>query len=234
MFNLIKQNEEYYTYQCDLCGKVTTLWRANPKAVSFLRCECEPIPEQPIIKKEVSQIAENCNLQANLIMPNPPNRELASLIYKNWDNNLVITGPTGSGKSTAITAAVRYLNEKISIPIWYYPSMVHILNVFWKNKKTEIDSVKFYSHHKRFKILIIDEAICDTQPYLCKEMLFELVDSIYRGENKTRLWLVGNFKSGCFEKIFDDPKPFYRRMETCFKSIYAKDLNHAEFFNKSN
>lgn len=234
MWTLKNQLNEYYEYRCDYCGKsISTMIPPHYIEKINLICECRPKPPPPPPPKASWQaLVEESKLPKKLLeIESPPNTQLANMVYSWRYHNLMITGASGTGKSTAVVATAKYLMKKEAVSIRYYSSLNQIISEYRKKKVSEFDSSKFFREHAKYNILIIDEALSDTQPNLCKELLFELVDAIYRGDTSTHLWLVGNFYQDCFKTIFPDPSAFYRRLQKCFRGIQAPDLSNAKFIS---
>lgn len=229
MWMMTNNDNTHYTYMCDHCGRTLTTM-ARPEFINFILCECQPKPPPPEPPKAAySLLLEEARFPKSLVaIDSPPNTNLANTIYAYRYHNLLITGPSGTGKSTAVVATAKYLIMKEQVSICYYPSLNQIISEYRKKKVGEIDSGKFFREHAKYNILIIDEALSDTQPNLCKELLFELVDAIYRGDTSTHLWLVGNFYQDCFKTIFPDPSAFYRRLQKCFRGLHAPSLSTAK------
>lgn len=207
-----------YTYKCNNCGFICTN-SVPPEIMPNVICDCQPVKPKEPEPIDVKGIMANANFPPSLLTDSPQNRDLANKIYAYREHNIIVTGDTGTGKTTAMLATAKHLVEKYGTTFYYYPSLTHIINEYRKKKLGEIDTTKFFRNHQKYDILIIDECLADTNPNLCKELLFELVDSLYRGNSRTKLWLAGNFYADCFSQIFPDPAPFYRRLKSCFRGF---------------
>jgi len=166
-------------------------------------------------RKRIEQIGIPPNFQG---MTSPPVRFVAEWFWENRDRNLLLKGPTGSGKTTsAIFVAAKYAERSCNVR---YTTLRQLLASWVEAKKDDKPAVatdRFLREIGALDVFIIDEVINKCVISLSgQELLFELIDAVYSGERQTRLWLLGNFQSGSLEQIFADSAPVYRRLRETF------------------
>lgn len=140
----------------------------------------------------------------------------ARWVWENRDRNLLISGQTGVGKSTsACFAALRMLAEGKSVR---YVKLRRLL-AEWRDARTSDEpqgDERFFAAIRRLDLLIIDEADKAKTSESGQEMMYDLLDGIYCGEIRTKLWMIGNFRAGSLDDIFGDSEPVYRRIDEGF------------------
>ena len=152
----------------------------------------------------------------------PPCRYAAEWIYRNRNRNLLVSGITGSGKSTSATfLAVSMIREGKNV---FYTSLRKIL-AKWRSSKTNEKrpsaSEDFLQELFSKDLLIIDEVIGKARVSESgQEFLFELLESINSGSCRAKVWLLGNFYEGSIEELFSDPEPVRRRLSENFVCVY--------------
>lgn len=152
----------------------------------------------------------------------PPVRFLAEYIWRNRNRNLLISGITGSGKSTSAGfVASRLLAEGAKLR---YSSLRSLL-ADWRDAKT---SKSPYASERLLKSItaldyfIIDEVVGkNTVTDSGQELLFALLEAVASGQSRARIWLLGNFYRGSIEALFSDPDPVRRRLQENFLCVYA-------------
>ena len=152
----------------------------------------------------------------------PPCRYLAEWIFRNRNRNLLISGTTGTGKSTsaAFIAAMLIRDGKAVV----YTTLRKLLSD-WKTAKTsdrDFAPELFLKTIFRSDLFIIDEFVGKSKiSESGQELLFELLESVNSGNCSAKIWLMGNFFGGSIETIFSDPQPVRRRLQENFSCVYA-------------
>lgn len=161
---------------------------------------------------------EAIGLPARYALDSPPVPFAAEWILANQESNLVLSGITGSGKSTSAGYAARRLTAAGYINIRYY-SLRRLL-AEWKIAKTSDNTFAaetFVRTLGRLDVLIVDEFINKAAITPSgQELLYELIDGAYNWGQRCRVWLLGNFYKGSVAEMFDDPQPVLRRFRESF------------------
>lgn len=169
--------------------------------------------------------------QTGNLFTEPPKRFAAEFFWRNRRNNLLISGETGTGKSTsACFVATKLLQTGKRIR---YRQAFDLL-AEWREAKTSDRSnaasqmLDFYLN--QLDLLIIDELAGKAKiTESGQELLFHILESVYNGCCKTTIWLLGNFYNGSIEDIFPDGGPARRRLAECFQCVrLTNDNNIAE------
>ena len=152
----------------------------------------------------------------------PPARWAAEYLWLHRDQNILLSGVTGSGKSTAACFVAWKMMEEKEIRIRYY-SMSHLLSL-WRSARRSDDpdaDIHFLRRIcKDYTVVIIDEVVGKAKVSDSgQELLFDLLEAVNNGECRSRIWLLGNFYTGSIEEIFSDPEPVRRRLAENFECI---------------
>lgn len=150
----------------------------------------------------------------------PPKREMAEFIYRNRQSNLLISGETGTGKSTSAC----FIAARLLMPggrIKYY-RLSQLLSEWREARRSDAPyaAENLTSRLLSYDVLLLDEVAGKAKiSESGQELMFELVERICNGESKTRLWMLGNFYTGSIEEIFPDGEPIRRRLSENFKCM---------------
>lgn len=167
-------------------------------------------------------LIDQSGIPLNYRLQKPPVPAVAAWLFHHWDRNLLLSGPTGSGKSTsACCVAMRQIAEH-GVKVRY--STLRKLSETWRAAKTSQEpgeTERFLARIGSLDVLIIDEmvgkmAITPT----ARELLFELIDGVYSLERKNRLWLLGEFQEGALSQIFGRAESVMRRLRERFDCAY--------------
>lgn len=151
----------------------------------------------------------------------PPCRYAAEWIYRHRNENLLISGVTGSGKSTSasfIACQLIYAGKKVG----YYN--LRKLLTKWRIAKTSDYTAaieKMLQEIFSMDLFIIDEVVGKYKVSESgQELLFEILEAVNSGACRAKIWMLGNFYEGSIEKIFADPEPVRRRIQENFSCVY--------------
>lgn len=194
--------------------------RRCPKCLAEFARRCE---EQKDRQRQLERLAQLSRLKMESGIPEhyalskPPVRFVAEWIYHHRDRNLLLSGRTGTGKSTsACFVAVELLKQGKRIS---YTSLRALLDGWRKAKTSDWADAPdaLLEHLCRLDVLIVDEMVEKARVSESgQELLFELLERVYNGECRARVWLLGNFYAGSLEEIFDDAEPVRRRLQESF------------------
>lgn len=242
---IVKIYENYTVCRCKQCGK-TWSFQITEDALrldfvkehvgQFICPDCTQKKEQ--LKLENDERAKKLELErsfparldktdipAKMIdIEEPPVKTVAEWIWKNRDKNLLISGETGTGKTTSAVVVVRRMLKQQALKIRYYNAMDLLLA--WRSAKTSdraADPQNFLERLGDLDLLIIDELVSKTKITACgAELLYDLIDGVYSGKHHCKLWLIGNFYRNAIPDIFPDPEPVYRRLHESFDCVEIK------------
>lgn len=169
------------------------------------------------IMNNLPQLIEATGIPKRYRLQRPPVGFVAEWIYLHHDRNLLLSGQTGTGKSTsACFVAVELLKQDKRI---HYTSLRALLDAWRKAKTSDYADAPdaLLDRLCRLDVLIIDEMVEKARVSESgQELLFELLERVYNGECRARIWLLGNFYAGSLEAIFDDAEPVRRRLQETF------------------
>ena len=159
--------------------------------------------------------------QTGELLIHPPKRFAAEYFWRNRRKNLLVSGETGTGKSTgACFVATKLIQTGSRVR---YRQAFELLDE-WREAKTSDRSyavanmLDFYL--KGLDLLIIDELPGKARiTESGQELLFAILESVYNGCCRTNIWFLGNFYGGSIEDIFSDGGPARRRLAECFQCV---------------
>ena len=114
------------------------------------------------------------------------------------------------------------LKDNIDLRVMY--RTWQMLMVEYLNAKTSggDSEIRFWDKIDSYDYIIIDELVGRRGDSVKltpsgHELLFNIVDGVYAGFRKTKVWILGNFYDGAIDKMMDDPMPTKRRIQEGFK-----------------
>lgn len=150
----------------------------------------------------------------------PPARYAAEWIWRHRRENLLISGETGTGKSTsACFVAAKMIAGKSKVR---YTSLRKLLSSWRAARMGDCgaDETLLNRIFRAQEVLIIDEVVGKAKVSDSgQELLFDLLEAVYNGECRSRIWLLGNFYAGSIDEIFADPAPARRRLSEKFSCV---------------
>lgn len=148
-----------------------------------------------------------------------PIRFVALWMWENRENNLLLSGTTGTGKSTSAGVVARCLIEKDkkTVGVAYFTSLLDE----WRKVRCDHDdpdAIKgMFRKLESVDVLIIDEcADKNVNTDSSREFMYRLLEDIANGNCHAKVWLLGNFYKGSVADIFGDADPAYRRLREKF------------------
>ena len=230
---------ERRTVQCQGCGKYETV--GVIQAV-LQRCEAkgEPYPwkcksclDEQIAREEAEQAKQDEITETEwdeavgktgigksyAAIHTPPVRFVAEWLWKLRDNNIILSGTTGTGKTTSASILIREL-VKMGNRV-RYTTLAELCDE-WREARSDREHpyalrsfLEYLEDGQDF--LIIDE--CADKSVITEstqEFTFRLLDDIASGKCITKVWLLGNFYKGAVGDIFGDEAPAMRRIQENF------------------
>lgn len=234
---------------CSQCGKMFPAFEEAANVAGWMdkcfeeddyrlckKCKDHPVSTEPV--ENLPQLGHDSGIPDNYMfhrdtgefLSAPIIRTVAMKVWENRERNLLLSGATGLGKSTsACYVALKLLEQRQNIR---YVKLRELLSEWREVKRSEVRFAdkKFFARLRRLNVLIIDE-IADKvkQTESGQELMYEILDQVYTGEMKTRVWILGNFRSGVLAEIFGDAEPVFRRVEERFVCLGIKPGKIEEF-----
>ena len=129
------------------------------------------------------------------------NRKLANAIWQNRGKCLFICGAYGTGKTRSAAANILRLvdaGEKARFYRW-----ADLSREYAEVCKSESEkSSEFIKSLCRFDVLLIDDVGKRRLTETAGELLFDLLDKVYLGSTRCRIWLTANLSVGGLSKRF--------------------------------
>ena len=167
---------------------------------------------------ELKTVAVANGIPSHMLIEEPPKKAIANWLYMNRGRNILLSGDTGTGKSTSLCAVLYLLCRKGMVDFRYYPTMSDLAMEYAEAKTgTSGDTRRFLSHLKGLDVLAIDEVVDKGRiTESTEELVFKLVDLAYSGGMRGRLWMAGNLARGFLDTLVKDSVPFRRKIRESF------------------
>lgn len=170
-----------------------------------------------LFSAKLPEFIEKSGLPVGYQLTEPPIRFVAEWLWKNRTRNVLLSGITGTGKSTSAGVCALKLIERGERV--RYVSLRELMDD-WRNAKTssKANAVEWFLESLgRLDLLIVDEVVNKANISSSgQELLFELIEGAYCKSRRNRIWLMGNFYRGAIKEIFSDPDPVLRRLSEKF------------------
>ena len=149
-------------------------------------------------------------------------RQAAVFFYKNRDKSLIVSGETGTGKTSSALYVLGLMMKEREWKIKYY-SRHTLFAEYVKAKTSNNDSEDaFLERLGWLDYIVIDELVGKKGDAMLsdssQELLFNLVDGVYCNARKAKVWILGNFYDGSLDSLVSDVAPLKRRLRTSFKT----------------
>lgn len=203
---------------CCRCGKVETGTiqvladaKLNPLATDSLCTECGAA-QQARWMADIAQRKADAEAAVKRLTHQVPeemwhfdsdigNRKLANAIWQNRGECLFICGAYGTGKTRAAAANILRLvdaGEKARFYRW-----ADLSREYAEVCKSESEkSSEFIKSLCRFDLLLIDDVGKRRLTETAGELLFDLLDKVYLGSTRCRIWLTANMSVDGLSKRF--------------------------------
>ena len=167
--------------------------------------------------RRLYELAENAGVKPKYNLASPPVRYVATWLWKNQYANILLSGETGSGKSTSIGTVTRnLLKAGKTVKVMYFSGLLDE----WRDARMDDNPSavhNFMDALERPDYLILDELADKTvNTESTRECMFRLLEDVANGACHARVWLLGNFYCGSVADIFGDEAPAVRRIKENF------------------
>ena len=153
-------------------------------------------------------------------------RNAALFFWEHQNDSVIVTGKTGTGKTSSALYVLGLLMAKRELNVAYYTRQT-LFASYAQAKRSTNDSEEAFLYRLGFYDYIVldelvgkkgDSALSDS----AQELLFNLIDGVYSGTRKAKLWILGNFYRGAIDGLVADPDPYKRRIRECFAQAIFK------------
>ena len=167
---------------------------------------------------ELESAAREAGVKDAYNLKTPPVRYVAKWIWEHRNENLLVSGMTSSGKSTSAGVVARNLiREGHSVQVKYLTGLLDE----WRFVRCDNDNPEgirdLFRRLESTDYLIIDEcADKNVNTQSTQEFMFRLLEDVYNGSFRGKVFLLGNFYRGSIGDIFGDDAPARRRIREKF------------------
>lgn len=229
---------ERRTVQCQGCGKYETVGviqavlrrceeRGEPYPWKCRKCldeqiareEAEQEKEDEQTEAEVDELVAKTGIGSRYILRTPPVRFVAEWLWTRRESNIILSGTTGTGKTTSVAILIREL-VKMGNRV-RYTTLAELCDG-WRAARSDHEHP--YATRTFLEdieegpdYLVVDE--CADKSVITEstqEFMFRLLDDIASGRCTAKVWLLGNFYKGSVADIFGDEAPAMRRITENF------------------
>ena len=167
----------------------------------------------------IDSLLEDAGVRPKYRLVAPPVRYVAEWIWSHRDHNILLSGETGTGKSTSCGVVVRsmIIESNADIHVHYLTELLDTWREVRADQKHPGRIRWFLDELEDSDVLVIDEcADKNVNSQSTQEFMFRLLEDVANGRCKAKLWLVGNFYRGAVGDMFGDEAPAMRRIRENF------------------
>lgn len=239
----MNQERVEITTSCMRCGEMAVLnelawiveiFKSHGQQFPYLcpKCEAQRDAEEKQRQEEedrqyaesIDSALEEAGVPVNYRVETPPVPKVADFLHRHIDENILLSAPSGMGKSTSAGYLARKLildGKKVK-----YMTLSELLDEWREARCSDYPmSVKnFLSYLEWRDVLIVDEAADKTvSTASAQECMFRLLEDVTNGVCKARLWLLGNYYKGAIEDVFGNGEAARRRLNEKFYCAIMRD-----------
>lgn len=212
---LLKQWEEKgkpFPSQCQDCFQA---WRRAEE-----ERDAQALYEEELSESELDAAVEKAGVEEAYRLKKAPVPFVAEWLWNNRDANLLLSGTTGTGKSTSAGVVVREIirHEHATVNMCYMYSLLDHWRALRCDNNDPTAIKEMFRRLETADYLIIDEVagkVVNTDS--SREFMFRLLEDITNGACRARVFLLGNFYRGSVADIFGDADPAFRRLKERFR-----------------
>lgn len=131
------------------------------------------------------------------------NRALANTIKSNRDKCLFICGGYGTGKTRAAAANLARLADNHAVRFYRWSDLARQYAELCKSESEK--SSEFIKELAQWEVLLIDDIGKKRLTENASELLFDLLDKVYLGQSRCRIWLTCNKDLLGVKRLFVNP-----------------------------
>jgi DNA replication protein DnaC len=150
-----------------------------------------------------------------------PCRHVANWIWTNKDRNVLLTGNTGTGKTTSAVACLYRLLKNYKRRVFYINftelTVAYRIAKMSDTRKYVNPVSEFMQRMSALNVLCIDE-ICGKgkMTELGEELLYKIINGVADGTFRAKVWILGNLRGQTLPSMFNDFEMAKRRLATSF------------------
>ena len=212
---LLKQWEEKgepFPSQCPTCWQA---WKREQEEKDM-----QAIYEAELSENELDAAVEKAGVEEAYRLKKAPVPFVAKWLWENRDTNLLLSGTTGTGKSTSAGVVVRELikQEHATVNMCYMYTLLDHWRALRCDNNDPNAIKEMFRRLETADYLIIDEVAGKTvNTDSSREFMFRLLEDIMNGSCRAHVFLLGNFYRGSVADTFGDADPAFRRLKEKFR-----------------
>lgn len=200
-----------FTQACDECFRI--IRQEEDEA------EERAMYERKMAEEELEDAIADAGVAPDYRLKTAPVKFVANWLWKNRERNIVLSGPTGAGKSTSAGFITRFLirDDHKTVRVCYFAAL---LDEWRAARCADADPYAVKDLFRRLEavdVLIIDEcAGKSVNTDSSREFMYRLIEDVQNGSCHAKVWFLGNFYRGSVADVFGDAEPTYRRLKEKF------------------